>query len=668
MRKGPFYIIFLLTLFSTHFSFGQCPINSLGQNPSTAFPVCGTSSFIQAQVNLCGGKSVPNPKCNTNVLTDINPYWYKFTCYETGTLGFTIEPNSNQSDYDWQVFDITGRNEDDVYTDKTLSVSSNWSQYFGNTGTTTTAASIFECEGPVPQNSKMPVIVKGHQYILLVSHFSNTQAGYKLNFGGGTASITDTSKAHLKTLYGSCDGRTLGVKLTRPMKCSSLASNGSDFKLQGGFANIIRATSPDCGHGFEMDSIVLTLDKALPAGNYTIVSQNGTDGNTLLEFCDNALPVDDSVSVALAPALPTPMDSIQPVGCNPAALNLIFKKPMLCSSIAANGSDFSITGPSAISITGASGSCVSGVSSNVSIKLSGPIQVGGLYTVTLNTGSDGNTLINDCTKETPAGSTITFRAYDTVSAAIDYVINSSCVDDTIKLANAGLINVNSWKWTFEDGTANTQATQRVYSKGTKTISLVVSNGVCTDSSALSISFDKNRVKAVFLAPAYVCPQDTAVFADSSTGPIDAWLWDFGNGITSTQQQPPYQFYPTQITLQQYTASLIVIAANGCSDSVSKIIQVPGNCYIAVPNAFTPNGDGLNDFLYPLNAYKAVNLDFKVYDRYGQLIWKTKDWTKKWDGRINGSLQASGTYVWHLTYTDSDKNKKVDLKGTTSLIR
>jgi len=454
------------------------------------------------------------------------------------------------------------------------------------------------------------------------------------------------------------------------MKCSSLAANGSDFKLNSPLAVITSANAGECASGFDLDSISLVLSKPLPTGKYVIIVAKGSDGNTLLDYCDHPLPVGDTISITLLPSLPTPMDSIAPLSCKPIALNLVFTHPMLCSSIAADGSDFKVTGPSPVTVTAATGSCSTGSSKSIAVQLSAPIQAGGLYTITLQKGTDGNTLVNDCAKETPEGSSLVFLAYDTVSAAINYTISSSCIDDTIKLFNEGRINVNSWRWYFEDGISNTQSVQKVYTSGTKTFALKVSNGVCTDSSAVSISFDKNRVKAAFIAPAFVCPLDTAFFENTSTGPIVSWQWNFGNGFTSQQEQPPYQFYPVQVTLQRYTSTLYVAAANGCTDSMSQDIQVPGNCYIAVPTAFTPNGDGLNDFLYPLNAYKAINLDFKVYNRYGQLVWQTTDWTKKWDGRVGGNMQASGTYVWHLTYYDSvkGKSKKIDLKGTTSLIR
>src|SRR2546421_564261 len=85
---------------------------TLGQNPGTAFPVCGTSVFSQSTVPACGGRPVPYP-CNDNLATDINPYWYKFTCFKAGTLGFVITPNNLNEDYDWQVFDITNHNPGD---------------------------------------------------------------------------------------------------------------------------------------------------------------------------------------------------------------------------------------------------------------------------------------------------------------------------------------------------------------------------------------------------------------------------------------------------------------------------------------------------------------------------------------------------------------------------
>src|SRR5688500_13228351 len=100
------------------------PCTTPGQNPGTAFTVCGTSTFTQTTLPLCDGRALPYKGCGyTNLLEDINPFWYKFTSFKSGTLGFTITPKDLSDDYDWELYDITGRNPEDIYTDANLVVS-----------------------------------------------------------------------------------------------------------------------------------------------------------------------------------------------------------------------------------------------------------------------------------------------------------------------------------------------------------------------------------------------------------------------------------------------------------------------------------------------------------------------------------------------------------------
>jgi gliding motility-associated-like protein len=93
-----------------------------------------------------------------------------------------------------------------------------------------------------------------------------------------------------------------------------------------------------------------------------------------------------------------------------------------------------------------------------------------------------------------------------------------------------------------------------------------------------------------------------------------------------------------------------------------------SCYLAVPTAFTPNNDGKNDFLHPLNAIKAERLDFRVFNRWGQLMYETHNWKQGWDGTFKGMQQATGVYVWFLSYVDRDSKQSRQMKGTAVLIR
>jgi hypothetical protein len=113
MRLKPRLIVLTCFLAAIVRGYSQ-PCTALGQNPATSFPVCGTATFVQNTVPICGGIAIPG-QCG-NGLSDRNPFWYRFTCYVDGTLSFVITPNNLGDDYDWQLYDITGHNPTDVYT------------------------------------------------------------------------------------------------------------------------------------------------------------------------------------------------------------------------------------------------------------------------------------------------------------------------------------------------------------------------------------------------------------------------------------------------------------------------------------------------------------------------------------------------------------------------
>lgn len=666
--KSKILLLWLVLFISHHITKAQ-PCTTLGQNPSTAFPVCGTSSFAQSSVPICGDRAVPCP-CSGSLFTDKNPFWYKFTCFGAGTLGFVIAPNTSSDDYDWQLFDVTGQNPDAVYTNPSLFVACNWSGDGGNTGASSAGTSLIRCEGPgVPTFSSMPTLTVGHDYLLLVSHFTNSQAGYSLSFGGGTANITDPTDPHLLSSRAACDGTQGTIKLNKRMKCSSLSTNGSEFSITPAVANVIAASGYNCTGGFDMDSLILTFSAPLPPGNYTITINNGTDGNTLKDNCDRLVPVGETIPMIVYPIIPTPMDSISPVGCAPDEVQLVFRKNIRCTSIAADGSDFFVTGPTPVNVISATGSCNNNLSPVIKVKFAAPVQTGGVYQIHLQTGTDGNTVIDECGQETPPPAVVNFVTKDTVNADFTFSIRFGCKKDTIDYVHPGGNGVNKWLWNFDNNRTSTlQNPSLVYSTfGQKVAQLTVSNGVCTATTQIDFKLD-SPVTALFEATALVCPKDPAIVLDKSAGRITTWLWDFGNGITSTLQNPPPVFYMPANTIKDYTIKLVVSNGSNCVDSLSKKIKVINNCYIAVPNAFTPNGDGLNDYLYPLNAYKAIDLSFSVYNRFGQLIFYTTDWTNKWDGTYKGAPCDPGTYVWMLMYKEIDTGKKVQLKGTSILIR
>ena len=835
-----FYIVFPIL------GYNQCSNN--GQNPTSAFPVCGTSTFSQTSVPACIGRTIPVPVCtSTTVYSDINPYYYKFLCYTSGPLEFSITPLNLNDDYDWQLFDITGRNPNDIYTNAALFVACNWSGNPGVTGTNNSATLLNGCEGTgVPTITKSPNLVAGRLYLLMVSHFTSTnQSGYNLTFSAASSSlITDPIPPRVDTARAPCGGNSIHLKLNKSIQCNSLASNGSDFIISTN-PTIASVFGIGCSSGFDTDSIIISLASPLPTGSYNFNIKTGTDGNTLLDVCNNSViaganaktvfvyqkpnpnfstqilretcksdtlrythdgnnnttkwnwtfdgnptssfastqtvvyisfttrkvklvvsnptcidSIEQNITIAdhsLIPkftvsrdttcpnnpevftdsskgniaswkwdfangqtstikqppsqtypilpinkvyttkivvsnvmgcidsttkdifvrgTIPTEFDSIIPPPCSSSQVKLYFKQAMICSSITPNGSEFSVTGPSIVNVIGASINCIDGVGTTVTLQLSVPLQTG-TYHVNLNTGLDGNTIINDCGIETLPGS-VNFNSYSAVNPSFTFFDKASCISDTLFLYHTVANAENKWNW-FVDGVLSSTTPNYKYiynTNSTKDIKLVVSNPVCADSSSQQFLLEYDNIKSQFtISNPIVCPNETVVYKDSSNGNITSWNWSFGNGFTSVAKDPIAQLYPipsfpinTGSNYTDYKVQLIVGNLIPCYDTTFKNIRVTSNCYINVASAFTPNGDGLNDFLYPLNAYKATNIIFRVFNRFGRLIFLSNDNVSKWEGKLSGVNQPTGTYVWTLDYIDKDSGKKVSLNGTSVLIR
>jgi gliding motility-associated-like protein len=605
----------------------------------------------------------------------LNPAFFTFKCLKTGTWTFLLT-TIQISDYDWALFDITGRGPKSIYSGQAGCVVSNWAGTTGNTGTSADAANLHECGGWTRSPfSKMPVIDSGHTYLLLVSNWLADLSDYYLNFEGGTSEIGGNVLPQAG-LLANCQRTELRIFFNLKLPCPGIASDGSDWQLQGNGATIISAYGTDCGGNTESDTIVLKLSNALPPGSVRLRLRKGSDGNTMLDACNNLLPEGFEVTGTIPPPVPPlRFDSANAKGCEPTGIRVRFTVPYLCASLAADGSDFSITGPGQVQISGAAPvlSCVSGQTQAVWISFTEPITTGGSYRVSMRKGYDGNTLLNACNEEMPAGSSIEFFAPSSVNAQFAAECHRGCVADTFRYVHDGGNGVNRWEWR-ENGIlkAGGPVFQQVYPNAQNAfqvkIGLVVTNGMCADTIESQVALPDQRIRVAFTSPDNVCGSDAIQFTDNSTGPVTSWLWAFGNGSTSTLQHPPAQQY----TSNGYSANVMVslTAANsiGCSQQARRTLTVYSSCNVTVATAFTPNGDGLNDYLYPLNGWAASDLRFLVYNRYGQVVWQTTDWTRKWDGRIAGNAAPAGSYIWMLEYTDARSGKKVAQKGTALLIR
>ena len=671
-----FFVLFFIAGISSLATAQTC--TTLGQTPETAFPVCGTSTFTQNNVPICRTQDLYVPGCDDGAdYANKNPFWYRFTCYQAGTLSFLITPKDLGDDYDWQLYDITGLPASAVFTNRNIIVSGNWSGSYGTTGANAGGVTFIQCaSNPAdnkPRFARSPNLIVGHTYILLISHFTDSQSGYDLDFSGGTAVITDPKLPKLDTAKVPCDASEISITLNKEMKCRSIDSDGSGFSINTTLATITGASSAACSSSFDSKSLILSLSNPLPPGTYTIKAKLGGDLNTILDNCDRQVPVGDSLTFVVVPISPLFMDSIMPVKCAPDSLVLVFRKEIKCNSVSADGSEFRLTGPEAATITSATGQACSadGLSTKIVLKLSKPLQVGGTYTVTMQAGSDGNTVIGSCGEIIAATGTASVAVADTVNADFTFNILLGCAENVVQYNHPAGNNVNNWLWSFDQNSiVKTEQNPiiRYTNYRVKNTFLTVSNGVCKDTSSQSIFFD-NLVEANFDVTALVCPDKPAAFVNTTVGRIINYTWNFGNGQSSNLKDPPPQIYMSN-TRTDYFAKPQLIVTNdyNCKDTITKNIKVVFSCFVAVPSAFTPNGDGLNDFLYPIGAYSAKDIKFSVYDRFGNLVFSGSSILNKWDGRYKGNEASAGTYVWMLEYIDIETNLPRFLKGTSILIR
>lgn len=160
---------------------------------------------------------------------------------------------------------------------------------------------------------------------------------------------------------------------------------------------------------------------------------------------------------------------------------------------------------------------------------------------------------------------------------------------------------------------------------------------------------------------------TAAFDNTSTG-ANAFLWDFGGLGTSNETDPQFTF-PYEVE-EIYPVCLIAYATPTCTDTACNDLLVPAHASVFAPNAFSPDGDGINDTFAPVSIGLDPNdYHFIIMDRWGKEIFATEDRDAAWDGNYsNGKPVPIGVYVWKLTAQDMTSQTRFEHIGHVTLVR
>ena len=223
--------------------------------------------------------------------------------------------------------------------------------------------------------------------------------------------------------------------------------------------------------------------------------------------------------------------------------------------------------------------------------------------------------------------------------------------------------IDSVKWDFGDlGSANNfstlfNPTHNYTSANNYNVTAIMYNSCHVDTARLQVSIDPDPIVKL---PSTI--KDTIVCLGNklqmnvATPNATGYLWSDGfNGEIREINQP---------------GVFRVKAYNACSEDQKtftvKIEKCP--CDVFVPSAFTPNSDGKNDEFKPIVECVAKNYRFRIFNRYGNLVFETSELDKGWNGKLNNTLQPGGVYVWIVEYKNPNDNQTNLKRGSVALIR
>lgn len=224
----------------------------------------------------------------------------------------------------------------------------------------------------------------------------------------------------------------------------------------------------------------------------------------------------------------------------------------------------------------------------------------------------------------------------------------------------------SFYWDFGDSTSSTEFSpvHEYTSTGQYQVKLVVTDTMtCNkiDSTSFTITVRPNPTAGFTFSPVQPQENTPTTYNNTSMNAV-RYSWYFGDGDTSNLTNPVHQFNANG----DFNTCLVAYNQYGCADTSCQVVAAIVSPLVAIPNAFTPNGDGVNDKVY-VRGYAIDKMLFRIYNRWGQLVYESTDRNQGWDGKYKGVLQPMDAYIYTLEieYTDGSKATK---KGDITLLR
>ncbi|MEM6524959.1 MAG: PKD domain-containing protein [Bacteroidota bacterium] len=295
----------------------------------------------------------------------------------------------------------------------------------------------------------------------------------------------------------------------------------------------------------------------------------------------------------------------------------------------------------------------------------------GTYTITL-------TVTNEECVETATQTVV----INPIPPIVDFAYDppAGCAPLTVQFTNLSqFADSTSYFWRFGVNEGVSRAVNPTYTyfePGVYTVSLSATNilgDTIRETKPLIIEVFERPTAEFSVRPFIVLIPDQPLFTDNNSFGASTFLWDFGDGTTSTEPEPQHFYEEEGI----YDITLIATSSNGCVDTTRQegVVQAKTGGRLLVPNAFTPNlsgssgglpGGGVNDVFLPLTQ-GVKEFEMLIFNRWGELLFETRDKNIGWDGYYNGKLCPQDVYVYRLNLV-FENGETAARTGDVNLIR
>jgi gliding motility-associated-like protein len=647
---------------------------------------------------------------------EFNSAWYVFSPQADGQLSFILQPNDNDDDYDWSLFDITSAGCAGILTGESPEVSCNsYGVAGGNqgpTGISTTEGGFGNNNGPgningPPFNGDLNV-TEGNVYALVVMNFSSTLDGYTLDFNNSGVSIFDETAPQLVDYsFSWCTGE-LTLNFDEDVVVADLNAGDFDFDDPD-----ITVTALNVATEEFASEITLTLGSTPFTENISV--DLTTVGAVLADICGNevAMPLELDLAGGFSFSLVTTS------GCNGTGASLDIETDdndeIPPYTVEVNGNvegNFPLQNINAgvynVEITDGIGCSVlesvniSSQSATLTIPNDTSLcSLSGVFDATWQGGVISWTSDPLVAIESPNSTTTEISATEAGTFIVSVSVTSGdCVTEDffqvtfnypplveIVSTNATCFDVCNGSLTVTNG--NPDAITVVFSGNQDTGSEIEFNNLCAGeynmniihSPLCTVSYnfaisEPLPVTANFESSDWIVPlKNPAVVLTSLSENYDSLEWTIAFADTAMILEDTLtsnlEVWDLVLPYEAgvYEVHLVATDTAGCRDDMTGYIEVRDEFDFYVPNSFTPNDDGLNDVLQVFFTYPPEKFEFIIYNRWGDVVFKAKDYKDVWMGDMRqGDFEKNahsegafycpnGVYQWQLTAGGVEKDDK-----------